>query len=178
VQLVGLRGGSVNKVVIFCLSGLGRYGCSMAAGGKIKMKIVLMAILTCTAMVGQTRDELKTKYANAVSETFVVRPGIGVTATYSSTGRIVELLISRQNANLIKSRSGNALSSDILKMIINELVPMPERGKYLMGRFLNIQCLPQGDCVGSEEDYERLTIYYNGAEGGGSNYAVVRWKES
>ena len=149
----------------------------MAAGGKEKMKIVLMAILTCTAMVGQTRDEVKTKYGSAVSETFIVRPGIGVTATCSSTGRIVELLISRQNTDLIKSRNGNALNNDILKAIINELVPMPKRGKYLMGSLLNVDCLPQGDCVGVKEDYERLTIYYNAAEGGGSNYAVVRWKE-
>ena len=143
------------------------------------MKIVLMAILTCTALVGQTRDELKTNYGNAVSETFIVRPGIGVTATYSSTGRIVELLISRQNTNLIKSRfgKGNALSNDILEMIVNELVPMPKRGKYLIGTFLNIDCLPTVDCVGSKEDYERLTIYYNAADGGGSHYAVVRWKE-
>ena len=141
------------------------------------MKIALMAILTCTAMAGQTRAELKTKYGSAVSETFIVRPGIVVTARYSSTGRIVELLISRQNTDLIKSKNGNALNNDIVKAIINELVPMPKRGKCLMGSFLNVDCLPQGDCVGSEEDYERLTIYYNSADGGRSNYAVVRWKE-
>ena len=141
------------------------------------MKIVLVIILSCTAIAGQSRDELKTRYGNAVSETFIVRPGIGVTATYSSTGRIVELLVSRQNTNLIKSKNGGALSNDVLIAIINELVPMPKRGKYLIGTFINGQCLPQGDCVGNEENYERLTIYYNAADGGGSNYAVVRWKE-
>jgi hypothetical protein len=149
----------------------------MAIGGTEKMKIVLVTILSSTAIAGQSRDELKTKYGNAVSETFIVRPGIGVTATYSSTGRIVELLISRQNTDLIKSRNGNALSSDVLKMIIDELVPMPKRGKYLIGGFVNFGCLPQGDCAGSEVDYEKLTIYYNAADGGGANYAVVRWKE-
>lgn len=106
-----------------------------------------------------------------------MRPGIGVAATYSSTGRIVELLIFRQNPNLIKSRNGSALNNDVLKVIVNELVPMPKRGKYLMGTFVNVECMPQNDCFGSKEDYETLTIYYNAARGGGSNYAVVRWKE-
>jgi hypothetical protein len=32
------------------------------------------------------------------------------------------------------------------------------------------------DCHGSEEDYERLTIYYNSSDGGGSSYAVIQWK--
>lgn len=141
------------------------------------MKILLMAILTCTAIAGQTRDELKTKYGSAVSETFIVRPGIGVTATYSSSGRITELLIARQNTSLVKSKLGNALSYDILKTIIDELVPMPKRGKYLIGTFMDIQCLPENDCMGSEESYERLNIYYNAAEGSGSNYAVVKWKQ-
>ena len=50
---------------------------------------------------------------------------------------------------------------------------MPNRGKYLIGTFMNIDRLPQGDCVGSEEDYERLTIYYNAAEGGHYNYIVI-----
>jgi hypothetical protein len=112
---------------------------------KEKMKIVLMAMLTCAAMAGQTRDELKTKYGNAVAETFIVRPGIGVTATYSSTGRIMELLISRKDTNYIKSTNGNALGYDLLKTILNELVPMPARGKFRIGGFINMDCLPAAD---------------------------------
>jgi len=143
------------------------------------MKVVLLAILACTVVLGQSRDELKTKYGNAVSETFLVRPGIGVTATFSASGQIVEFLIAPQNTGLIKSRSfaENPLSNDLLQQIIDELVPMPIRGKYLMGTLMNVICLPQNDCAGSKQDYERLTIYYNAAKDGGSNYAVVQWKQ-
>jgi hypothetical protein len=143
------------------------------------MKIILAIILTCTAIAGQSRQELKTKYGNAVSETFVIRPGISVTATYAPTGRIIELLISPQNTGLVKSRSfaGHAISNDTLKLIIDELVPLPNRGKYLIGTFWNVTCLPQDDCSASQEDYEKLTIYYNAAEGGGCNYAVIKWKQ-
>ena len=101
-----------------------------------------------------------------------------MTATYADTGRLAELLISPQSTGFIKSRSftGKALDKDLLKKIIDELVPMPNRGKYLMGTFVHMYCLPQNDCSGTEEDYEKLTIYYNAAEGGRSNYAVIQWK--
>ena len=126
--------------------------------------------------VCQSRDELKTKYGAPTSETFTVRPGIGVTATYASTGQITELLISRQTPYYIKSM-GKTLSQDILKEIIEELVPSAGRGKFLISTFENIHCLPLDDCVGTSESYERLTIYYNSGKDGGVNYAVVRWKK-
>jgi hypothetical protein len=142
------------------------------------MKIVLLTMLTCAVVLGQSKDELKAKYGSPVSETFIVRPGIEVTATHAATGRIVELVISPQNTGLIKSKSstGKSLTNDLLRTIVDELVPMPNRGKYLIGTFMDFTCLPHDDCAGSEEDYERLTIYYNAADGDGSNYAVIQWK--
>jgi len=150
----------------------------MAEDGLRHMKIVLLTMLTCSVVLGQSRDELKAKYGNAVSETFMVRPGIEVTATYAASGRIMELVISPQNTGFIKSRSstGKALNKDLLKRIIEELAPMPTRGKYIMGTFMHFTCLPHDDCTGSEEEYERLTIYYNATESSDSNYAVIQWK--
>ena len=52
------------------------------------------------------------------------------------------------------------LSPDTLKEIIEELVPSSGRGKFLMGTFENIHCLPLDDGVGTSESYEKLTIYY------------------
>lgn len=46
------------------------------------------------ALLGQTREELRRKYGEEVSQTFVARPGICVTATYAADGWITELLIS------------------------------------------------------------------------------------
>ena len=45
-----------------------------------------------------------------------------------------------------------------------------------MFTFLNITCLPQNDCTGSSEDYDKLTIYYNAGKDG-VNYAVIQWKK-
>jgi hypothetical protein len=82
----------------------------MAESGLRLLKIVLLTTLAYTAVPGQSRDELKAKYGRVVSETFIVRPGIEVTATYAATGRIVELVISPQNTGLIKSRSSTGKS--------------------------------------------------------------------
>ena len=140
------------------------------------MKILLILLLFCTAVGAQTKDELRRKYGEPFSETFVVRSGVTVTATYEPNEQIKELLIAPQlPSELIKSKP-TALSYDTLRGIIDELIPGKELGKYLMGSFLNLTCLPQNDCAGSSEDYDKLTIYYNAGKDG-ANYAVIQWKK-
>jgi hypothetical protein len=141
------------------------------------MKTLLIVLFTCTALVGQTRDKLKRKYGEPVSETFKVRPGIVVTVTYGTAGHITELLITPQTTDLIKSRNALLNKADV-KAIIDQLVPSSRRCKFVIGEFVNLNCLPENDCVGVDEDYERLTIYYNStAEEGKVHYAVVQWKQ-
>jgi hypothetical protein len=86
------------------------------------------------------------------------------------------LLISPRNQDLIKSR-GVTSSQDAVESIIDELVPRSERGKFLMSQFDNITCLPDNDCAGSSENYEKVRIYYNSGTKGKLCYAVVQWKE-
>jgi hypothetical protein len=137
----------------------------------------LIALITCTLLVGQSTDLLRRKYGEPVSETFTVRPGIVVTATYGPARRIVELVIAPENKGMIKSR-GTLLNKDSVKAIIDELVPSSRRGKFVIGEFVNWNCLPENDCVGVEEDYEKVTVYYNStAEEGKVHYAVVQWKQ-
>jgi hypothetical protein len=139
------------------------------------MRALLIMILTASVVAAQSKADFRKKYGEPISETFSVRSGINATVTYTSSGEITELLIAPQITSLVKS--GNyALALDIVKNIINELVPAEARGKFLMGSFLNLACLPKNDCAGSAEDYEKLTIYYNAGQNGVS-YAVVKWKK-
>lgn len=119
---------------------------------------------------------MRQRYGEPISETYVVRPGISVTATFGKDGRITEFIISPQNTDLIKSR-GKSLSKDSVNAIIDELVPRAVRGKHLIGGFVNISCPPENDCSGTSDSYERLEIYYNAAVEGRVHYAVVRLKE-
>ena len=139
------------------------------------MKLVLILLILCGGVVAQSRDDLKKTYGEPISETFLLRPGITVTASHNSNGRITEMVIAPLVTDLIKSK-GNGLKRDALKQLIDELVPLSERGNPQIGGFLNIACLPENDCYGSYDSYEKLTVYYNAGKAGNVNYVVIKWK--
>lgn len=60
------------------------------------MKALVIALAMCTAVSAQSKGDLKKKYGEPVAETFVIRPGIVVTASHNSIGQITELVISPQ----------------------------------------------------------------------------------
>lgn len=140
------------------------------------MKVVLLLLLFPTAVIAQTQVSLRHKYGTPVAETFTVRPGIIVTASYFPNGEVREMTIAPQPpSGLIKS-SGTTLDNELLREIVAELVPRKDRGAYIMVTLLNSLCLPKNDCAGSSEEFEKLIIYYNAREHG-ANYAVVQWKD-
>lgn len=132
-------------------------------------------LITSGTLAGQSRAALRRKYGEPIAETFIVRPGMSVTATYGTGGRIVELVISPRNTDLIKSR-GRTLSKEAVEAIIDELVPLSVRGKPLSSGVLNATCDPENDCGGTEQLYRNVTIYYNAGKMGLS-YVVVQWKK-
>jgi hypothetical protein len=144
----------------------------------IRNSVVLAAgyVITSGTLIGQSRNDLRRRFGEPSSETFVIRPGITVTPTYAADGRISELLIAPTTPNLIKSR-GSGLRKDAVTTIIDELVPLAVRGKHVFEGFSNMRCLPADDCAGSEQTYEKVTIYYNSAPEFRVHYAVVKWKD-
>jgi hypothetical protein len=139
------------------------------------MKPLLILLILCGSVVAQSRDDLKKKYGEPISETFLLRRGITVTASHNSHGQITEIVIAPLVTDLIKAK-GNGLKRDVLKQLIDELVPLSERGTPQIGGFLNLGCLPENDCNGSYDDYEKLTVYYNAGKTGNVNYVVIKWK--
>jgi len=147
---------------------------------KFVREIVLFTIGAWLATSGtlgaQTRDNLREKYGEPISETFLVRPDVNVTATFGTNRRITEYVVFPQNRNLIKSRE-QTLNLDSVKAIVDELVPPSTRGKHQGGEFVDLACLPENDCRGSSDIYERVTIYYNAAVKGRVHYAVIQMRE-
>jgi len=140
------------------------------------LKALVILLIMCTAVVAQSRDDLKGKYGQQVAETFLIRPGIIVTASYNSTGQVTELLIAPQLTGLIKSK-GRGLNLATLNELIDELIPMSERGRGLFAGGFIVGCMPHNDCYGSYIAYEKVIIYYNAGEHGEANYAVIQWKK-
>lgn len=127
---------------------------------------------------GPVQKRAETKIREPVSETFIMRPGISVTATFGTNGRITEFLIYPQDTGVVKFSRANSLSIDSVKAIIDELVPAAVRGQHVISTFLNVDCLPANDCNGASEKYERATIYYNStAVKERVHYAVVNLRK-
>ena len=88
------------------------------------------------------------------------------------------MLIAPESTGLIRSKRNQRLSKDLATQIINELVSASQRGKFVMSTFMNIMCLPENDCGGTSDDYEKLTVYFNTTDKADIiNYAVVQWKK-
>ena len=140
------------------------------------MKIIVTVFLFCVTAMAQTSNDLRQRYGAPASETFLVREGIIVTATYAKNGKPSELLIEPvRPATPIKSSTAR-LSLEVLNEIIDELVPLKERGKPLFAGFVNARCLPNDDCWGASTSYDKIFIYYNATGKNEYRYATVQWK--
>jgi hypothetical protein len=144
--------------------------------GASLMKVVLILLLICGAAIGQTSSDLRQRYGPPASETFKVRPEIIVTVIYDEAGKVSEMVIEPQlDTTLIKSQY-KRIKSQMLKEIIDELVPPKVRGKFVMGTFLNMTCLPENDCQGASDEYENVIVYRNGGNDA-HRYATIQWKK-
>jgi hypothetical protein len=126
------------------------------------MKYLGVLFLCCSSIAAQSLDRLQ-KYGQPVSVTYEVRPSIYATAYTNKDGEICELIVSPQLASeTLNYPSAKTLRSDQLTEIINELVPLKERGRGTMNSFFNVTCLPLNNCQGATDNYENVHIFRNG----------------
>jgi len=144
----------------------------------LRLGLLLLVFTLQSSFTAKTAITLRARYGQPISETFLVRPGIVVSANYGESGDVCELLISPQKPlSLIKSANQTPSTIDFNQMteIIDELVPVSERGKGKGSSMLNLRCLPADDCAGSESSWEKLRIYRNAGQGG-EHYATIQWQ--
>ena len=141
------------------------------------MKTVVVILIICAAPQAQSLSSLRQKYGPPVKESYLVRPGVLATATSNRDGQVCEILIEPLPPSTPIKSSDEKLRSSILNEVIDELVPVTERGKHVISTFLNLNCLPRNDCAGTGEDYERVSIYRNGGVDA-HRYATIQWKNS
>jgi hypothetical protein len=144
----------------------------------LRLSVVCLFCAVQISFPGKSGETMRERYGPPVSESFLVRPGIVVSASYGKNGRMCELFVSPQKPTTpIKSadQTAKSIDSKLLTEVINELVPEGERGRGISGDFLNLRCLPSDDCAGTGSTWEKLYIYRNG----GSNdehYATIQWR--
>jgi len=74
-----------------------------------------------------------------------------VIAYFDDNGNICREHIESENR-------GRRMTDKEVNTVLDDIAPKNERGNYNIGTFLNIICLPDNDCAGVSEDYERLII--------------------
>ena len=142
------------------------------------MKALLTILFICTTVSGQSQEQLHQKYGTPITETFAVGSRIFVTVSYAQTGEVCEMIIHPQQlTSSLDYPITKTMQTKALTDLIDKLVPMNQRGKRLMGGFLNLACLPLNNCSGVEYDYERVTITRIGGTDQ-ERYAKIRWKAS
>jgi len=86
-----------------------------------------------------TSEESRTKYS------------LKVTVYFDSQGNICKEHVESENR-------GMRMTDDAVNVVLSEIAPKTSRGTYKMGTFLNVICLPDNDCAGVSEDYQKLAI--------------------
>ncbi len=100
----------------------------------LRLSVLLVAVAFQGSFSAKTPETFRQRYGKPLSETFLVRPGIVVSASYGISGNTCELVIIPKESEAIFTRPGSgSIAVKLLQEIEEELVPKPERGKYIMG---------------------------------------------
>jgi hypothetical protein len=144
----------------------------------MRLTAILLAVLFQVSFPAKTRETFRQGYGKPLLETFLVRPGVAATTTYGPSGETCFLTIEPiDSVGTSVTPKSPIIEEKLLREIDEELVPKNERSKYLIGTFLNIECLPNNNCAGVEEDWGQLVIYRNSGEKG-TRYEQIRWKRA
>lgn len=124
--------------------------------------LLIMFFIIVASCFAQTRDSLRAKYGRSTSETYDSGKGVMLTATFDDKGDTCGVLIDRRSRRGHTPSSAETLSDADANRILDDLAPTTSRGKYIIGTFLDIYCMPDNDCFGSSQEYENLTITWIG----------------
>jgi hypothetical protein len=141
----------------------------------LRLGVIAYLFALVASFPADTAQTLEERYGPPISETYLVRPEIVASARYGRSGHVCEIVLSpRKPPSLIKS-GHYTIDSKQLSDVLDEIVPIDERGKYLIGTFDDITCLPDNDCGGVQGKWENVVIYRNGSTGN-EHYATIQWR--
>jgi hypothetical protein len=140
---------------------------------------VAFLLLGLASFPADTSQTLHERYGQPISETYLIRPGIAVAARYGASQHVCSTTIYPEHPTHPLNSRENSIGDDRqVAEMLSELVPTKERGKYLMGTFLDLFCFVEGEtayCGGVEEDWEKLKIDRMGTKDA-NRYAAIHWK--
>jgi hypothetical protein len=139
------------------------------------LRLVSLPILCFALQVSFSADTAQTmrqRYGPPISETYLMKPGVEASVSFDASGHVCEIVVSPEETAFVKR--GKTFKRQELIDLVDELVPVNERGKPMGGGFVNATCMPDNDCAGTTSDYEKLSIYMNGGNDQ-ERYATIQW---
>jgi hypothetical protein len=119
-----------------------------------------------------TAQTMRQRYGPPISETYLIKPGVVASMSFGPSGHVCEIVVSPEETASVKRLE--AFTTQQLTEVIDELVPVNERGKPIGGGFFNATCLPDNACAGTFFDSEKVSIYLNGGNNR-ERYATIQW---
>jgi hypothetical protein len=121
------------------------------------MNWLILIFMLASAIPGQSRGALVERYGKPVSETFTVRPGVSLTASYGDNGSPCAFLIEPTaeyfGADTLDEDTKH-LSTDVVRSIFDELVPKDARGALES----------TGSFGRTFWEYENVTVFFSGRD--------------
>jgi hypothetical protein len=143
-------------------------------------------LLVLASFPADTSRTLQERYGKPISdshsqpgsETYLVRPEIVASVRYGKSARVCDILVRPARFVLPINSRNNAIDSKRMAEILDELLPVKERGKEGIPSILDVACFGANTdlvCSGVEYDWEKVAIHRNGGNGH-EQYATIRWK--
>jgi hypothetical protein len=139
------------------------------------IQISFVSVFITVSVEAQSSDDLRSKYG-APFEAFEIRPGIMMTVKFDENSQASEIRIERHAATDSKVYLDTTIPSDLSKEIVDELVPVAERGAK--GKFSGLMLIVGGSGT-SLDDYENVSIIYHTSQSkecSGLIAIVIKWK--
>lgn len=114
--------------------------------------VLILFVVACASQAG----ELK-KYKTV--EAYEVRPGILMMPKYAQDGRVCEIGLQRRHYSPEEIILDSAISRKELEQVLEELVPVSERGSRIQDFGANLATI-SGTGVATNTAYENVSIKY------------------
>jgi hypothetical protein len=128
---------------------------------------------------GQTSNDLTAKYP--VATVFEVRPGILMIPKYAENGQVCEMTLEKRHVTPTKTDLGSSMPRELVKQLIDELVPTAERGQPTKQFYKwDYETTIAGNTAFTQADFENVSIEIVGSVSPGDSgdvVVVIHWKK-
>jgi hypothetical protein len=122
--------------------------------------VVAMLILCANSAFGQTASDLEAKYGKPVNKDYSVSEHIWMTPKYTADGQVCQMLLYPKGIPANPNHELVSLPFEELKNTLNQLVPLPARGRK-EERFLGDMDLLGGGIAKMDFPYEKVEFTFN-----------------